>query len=249
MIKKENLISFARIGCYIILMIIWFVLHFGKQHEREADLSLSDQKQMIRQATQQNVWVRSDVQGSRSDHFVWYDATDDFIYFTYSKDSCIDVYDLEGIFQYTLYLPDSPNGAPMVYCQDGKTYIECKDSTVFIFEGSKFVKRLTNREEKEQYGYYEITQFLDPSLTGIKITKEYIKRYTEDGTLIFEFHTPDMVRATINRSLLKRMSPKWILITFGSLLAMFIIFLCYKVKLINRNRNRKYGIRLQNPEV
>lgn len=245
--KKEKLHSIVKIVWCIFLMVLWIWLDGADQHTKwEADLSLSEQKQLIQQATQQNMWVRSDIPGSRSDYFGWYDATDEFIYFAYTDDNCVDVYDLTGTFQYTLYLPDSPNGAPMVYCQDGKTYIDCKGSTAFIFEGSNCIQKLTDGKEMEQNGDYAITKYRDLSLSGITITKDYVRRYATDGTLMFEFPTPDAVRATINTSFWTRVPPIWYLIVFMLLVTIVIIFIVYRVKSNDENRSKRYGTHLKN---
>lgn len=205
----------------IVVVGCSFVIY--KQHIRTGKLSLAEQKKLVASATTENIWVLSEVQGSRSACFYSYDATDEYVYFTYPEDFCVDVYNTEGVFQYTLYLPYARNGAVSVRCEDAKTYIKDHNSTIFVFEGKEYTGKICGADVEQHLPYHNLSE------TGIRINKEQIQRFSDDGTLLFQFATPDMIKATM--PLFPAQMPSiWIFVVLGPFVAAVVVVIVKRAR-------------------
>jgi hypothetical protein len=85
-------------------------------------------------------WSISGVRGRRNSKVTMIEGTDELIYVTYEKESCIDAYDLTGEFQFAIQLPDARNGLVAIDCRDGILIAESKNNVIYLFRGKELLE-------------------------------------------------------------------------------------------------------------
>ena len=145
-------------------------------------------------ATQCNTWEISYQLGQRIANYYQCDASDDYIYFSYSKYSCVDVYNMDGVFLYSYIFPDMQNGSMNVRCEDNYIYIGAKDNSVHIFDGVEEVAHLS-RDEAIENGY-DFSWFREEN-SRMKVNSEWICVLNYDGTEEIRIPTPSVIQKNI----------------------------------------------------
>lgn len=145
-------------------------------------------------ANEHNTWVLCYQQGSRTSNFNQYDATDDRLYFSYSKHDCVDVYNMQGVFLYSIIFPERQNGSVSVRCEDDWVYISTKDNILYIFSGAEEVEHMDYDAAADKgydfFWFYEN----EPHIT---VDGKGISWFGEAGDVVREIPTPSVIRETI----------------------------------------------------
>lgn len=161
------------------------------------DNAYETEREARKQANENHAWVLSEFQGTRNGPFYQYDSTSQYLYFSYSDDNCVDVYDTEGTFLYCIILPDQQNGSVGVRCNKEEVYISSKDNTVYILQGKTEVAQLSSDDAVEKgfdfFWFYENTP-------RIKVDFHHILTFDGDGNIIKQIETPRMVAQTIPKA-------------------------------------------------
>lgn len=158
--------------------------------------SLSE-NELRKYANENNTWVICYQQGSRNSDFYQFDATDTHLYFSYSEYSCVDVYDIQGTFLYSIIFPDRQNGSVNVRCEDNQAYICSKFDTLYIFEDIEEVERMDCDTAREKG--FDFFWFYD-NKPIITVDRNWISWYDESGEITKQIATPSAIRKTIPHS-------------------------------------------------
>lgn len=177
----------------VVVMMLFTILPCYTLASNTPENELSERELRI-YATEHQTWVLSDQQGSRNSDFYQYDATDTRLYFSYSEYSCVDVYDLEGTFLYSLVFPNRENGSVNVRCENNLAYISSKDNILYIFSDRVETENMDyDTARKEGYDFYWFNEN-DPSMT---VDDYHISWYDESGALIKQIQTPSVIQQTM----------------------------------------------------
>lgn len=144
-------------------------------------------------ANKNNTWVICYQQGIRTRTFYQFDATDSYLYFSYSKNGCVDVYDTQGVFLYSIIFPERQNGAVCVRCENNLAYIFSKDHILYIFSGAEEVEHMDDSTASERG--YDFFWFSDNE-PNITVDSESICFLDETGSVIKRIPTPTIIRNT-----------------------------------------------------
>ncbi len=226
---KKRKMGLAKLSLVIVILLLGSIYVLYTAHIRKGPLSFKEQKKLMASASQEHGWAISKIQGSRSSFYERYDATDEYIYFAYYSDSCVDVYSISGEFQHSIYFPDSPNGGILLLCDNEKAYITDKNGNMYVFVGEDCVEKIDDPTK--------LAQERNPSETGLRISRKEISRYAEDGTLLFQIPTPPMIRATTH--LITAPVPKFVdYAVLGLLLLIWLLFLIWILIGIKKYRKK-----------
>ncbi len=226
---KKRKMSLAALALLIVVVLLGIIYVLYTAHIRKGPLSFQEQKKLMASASQEHGWAISKIQGSRSSFYDPYDATDEYIYFAYTDDSCVDVYSISGEFQHTIYFPDSQNGGILLSCDNEKAYIADKKGNMYVFVGENCVEKI------DDPAFW--IQERDPAETGLRISRKEIRRYAEDGTLLFQIPTPPMVRATTH--LITAPVPKFVnYAVLGLLLLIWLLLVIWILVYIKTYRKK-----------
>ena len=145
-------------------------------------------------AVESESWYISEQRGVRRFDFYDCDATGEYLYFSYTEYSCVDVYNLDGVFQYSIILPDRQNGGVRVRCLENRVYISAKNNIIYVFEDREEIQRIEYRTAYEN-GYLSLWFSENPS--KIRVDQEHISWLDGNGAVIRQIETPDMIAKTI----------------------------------------------------
>lgn len=145
-------------------------------------------------ANEHNTWVLCYQQGTRTSNFYQYDATDSCLYFSYSKPGCVDVYDTQGVFLYSIIFPERQNGTVCVRCENNLTYIRTKDNILYVFSGTEEVQHMDYDAAKE-IGY-DSFWFRD-NTPHVTVDSKWICWLDETGSVNKQIPSPPVIRDTI----------------------------------------------------
>ena len=145
-------------------------------------------------AEENESWHISMQQGSRKHDYYDCDATGEYLYFSYTEYSCVDVYNLDGVFQYSIILPDRQNGGVRVRCLENRVYISAKNNIIYVFEDREEIQRIDYRTAYEM-GYLSLWFSENPS--KIRVDQEHISWLDGNGAVIHQIETPDIIAKTI----------------------------------------------------
>ena len=182
---------FSSIYILVILLILTWVIPTSAI---AVDFDENNEKDARNFANEHDTWVICYQQGVRNSDFYQYDATDNFIFFSYSEYSCVDVYNMDGIFQFTLIFPNKQNGGVNVRCIGNNVYISTKDSEVYVFDGTQEIAHLS-RDEAVSNGY-DSSWFRNKD-GCMAVDSEWISIFDTNGTIIIRIQTPTIIKQTI----------------------------------------------------
>lgn len=156
--------------------------------------NMLSEKEARAYANENNTWVICYQQGTRTSDFYRYAATDDYLYFSYSKHNCVDVYDTEGTFLYSILFPERQNGCISVRSEDNRAYICDKDNILYIFSGTEEAGRMDYDTAVEK-GY----DFLwsDDNEPQITVDGRRISWLDETGNVMKQIPTPAAIKNTL----------------------------------------------------
>lgn len=200
-----------------------------------ASMEGKTEKEMRAYANENNTWVVCYQQGARTSNFYQYDATNEYIYFSYSKHSCVDVYDKTGTFLYTFLFPERQNGGVSVRCENDKVYISTKDNILYIFSGVEEVEHMDYDTAAEKG--YDFFWFYnnEPHIT---VEQKWIYWHDDGGNVVNQIATPSVVSETI--------PPSGALMTAIPLIAVSLVLLIFIIKVLSQivSKIRNCGHRL-----
>lgn len=161
------------------------------------DFDFLKEAQLQRELSQKGTWVISEQQGPRG-AVEFTDATDEYLFLGYSHMStCVDVYDRNGNFQFSILFADIQKGRFRMRCEGDLLYILTRKGQLFVFDGSTEVMRQT-ADEAENSGYSK--EWFQKRSYSITISDEIIEGVDSSGEDIFEFPLPNGVRVNTKQS-------------------------------------------------
>lgn len=123
-----------------------------KSSEEYAKYDKIAEETLKNQANEENTWIISRQNAVRKGKYTQIDATDSYLYISYSKSSCVDVFNHNGDFQYAILLPDCQNGTVQIRCLDNYLFVSDKNNVVYIFDGNEEIERM-NYDQAKIKGY------------------------------------------------------------------------------------------------
>ena len=117
-----------------------------------------------------------------------YDITDTHIYFLYTeRASCVDVFDHNGSFQFSLHFSGRENGSMFIRCHDGYLYVSTKYGNVFVFDGEQQIARFSEADAK--LNGFDVHWFTNRDNTT-KFGWGTMRVYNSDGNLTSTIKLP-----------------------------------------------------------
>jgi len=167
----------GRAFAYGICLILWAVIVFQPKPDGSGDPEP--------QSVFDEGWSITGEQGARDAQVKKIEGTQELIYITYSAEPYIDVYDLSGAFQYTIHLPDSPNGGVAIDCRDGILIAVAKGRNaqghrVFLFRGEELVESMDYDQAMER----GLVPIWNDQESDYRMTSTHVTR--ADGEVLFE---------------------------------------------------------------
>ena len=135
----------------------------------------------------ENTYVISNQPAPRKGTYGQIDATDGHLYFSYSKSSCVDVFNHHGEFQYAIILPDCQNGGVQIRCVDNSLFVSDKNGMVYIFDENGDVERM-NYDQAKLRGY-DYFLFIEKK-TNQKVDESYYYEMDAIGNVIRKVMLP-----------------------------------------------------------
>ena len=77
------------------------------------------------------------------------------IFLFFDADGLVNVYSVDGIFQYGLQVNSSTSGRGDIAYDDGKLYVFTRENQLYIFEEQKLIQHIDVVSEKQKYLSYE----------------------------------------------------------------------------------------------
>lgn len=138
---------FPTIATLVLILIVaicstWKNIEQHPVYDRSVEESLRDQ------ANIGNTYVISHQQAIRKGKYSQVDATDEHLFFSYSKSNCVDVFNHQGDFQYAIILPDCQNGTVQIRCVGNSLFVSDKKNVVYIFNETGKVERMDYDQAK-----------------------------------------------------------------------------------------------------
>lgn len=182
----------------VFLALIPLLVHvYIQSRPLSENFDYQKESQLRQELSEKGTWVISDQQGARGP-VEFTDATGEYLFLGYSHIStCVDVYDRNGEFQYSILFDDIQKGRFRMRCEGSRLYILTRKGQLFVFNGSTEVLHQT-ADEAAHYGYtkdwfqernYRIT-IDDGVIEGVSST-------SEDS---FELLLPEGVRVNIKQT-------------------------------------------------
>jgi hypothetical protein len=170
---------------------VWSPIHVSANVSERKGLS---EKEAHAYANEKNTWVICYQQGIRTSNFYQYDATDSCLYFSYFKPGCVDVYDTQGVFLYSIIFPERQNGGVLIRCENNLTYIRTKDNILYVFSGTEEVQHMYYDTAKEKG--YDSFWFRD-NTPHVTVDSKWICWLDETGSVNKQIPTPSVIRETV----------------------------------------------------
>lgn len=182
-----------------VIFVFIIVLSFAmcgttRVYAAATDVVEKSEKEMRAYANENDTWVICYQQGIRTSNFYQYDATSEYIYFSYSKHDCVDVYDTNGTYLYSFLFPERQNGSVSVRCENEQVYIGTKDNILYIFAGVEEVERMNGDTAKEKG--FDFFWFYDNE-PHITVDQKWISWHDDSGEVVRQITVPIVIRETI----------------------------------------------------
>lgn len=207
-----------------IIVIIFLLLGTVPVIANSSGLNDKSEEELRQFANENNIWVVCYRQGKRTTRFFQCDATSEYMYFSYSKESCVDVYDLYGKYLYSFIFPDRQDGGVCVRCEENQVYISTKDNVLYVFKGIEEVDRM-DYDEAVVNGY-DFFWFYNNN-PKITVNDDLIRWHSNSGEVVKEISTPDVIKQTIPDDGIRS-------ITKFFTLAVIVVFVAVVRSLINK---------------
>ena len=139
----------------LVLIMIVAICCAWKNSEQYPEFDHSAEESLRDQANIENTYVISYQQARRKGTYGQIDATDGHLFFSYSRSSCVDVFNHQGEFQYAIILPDCQNGTVQIRCVGNSLFVSDKKNVVCIFDENGKVERIDYDQAKLRgYDYF-----------------------------------------------------------------------------------------------
>lgn len=224
----KNIENIARIAvsmvCLILLGFSFGVRAYQNFDRRDEIIAEEVIKDQVRE---KKSYAVTDNQGIRNAQCGYIVILKDRMYVSYTKHSCVDVYSLDGLFVYSIHLPDSANGGITMCSENEKLYIFGKDGTLYVLEGEKKINVLA-RDEATAQGY--TSQWCRKNINEvIHITKTQITLH--DGQKELTIKTPEVVADTMPLIMVDKKTEIFIVVA-GILffIGVFVMLLVWNVR-------------------
>lgn len=175
----------------IILMLVYACAAVYNDYVTQSD-TLHDDNFEINHSLNDTNCLISNQQGWRQTTYNQCACSQNYIYFSYTKDSCVDAYNYQGEYQFTILLPDYPNGGVGVCCFDDKLYIQEKNGDVRVFDKQSEVEFMTRIEAKEK-GFGSNWFREQDKAKRMQVTKESIYIFDASNAIDTQIPTPQIV--------------------------------------------------------
>lgn len=183
--------SILLLSLLVITWISWTPIRVSAKTAAGNELS---EKEARAYANMNNTWVICYQQGIRTSDFYQYDATDTCLYFSYSKHSCVDVYNTEGVFLYSFIFPERQNGTVSIRCENDNVYVCTKDNLLYIFSDDEEIGHMDYAEAtKKGYDFF----WFDDNQPNILVDAKWIHWLNENGDIIKQISTPSVIKNTM----------------------------------------------------
>lgn len=136
----------------LVLILMVTICSTWKNAEQHPVYDNSAEESLRDQANIENTYVISYQQATRKGTYSQIDATDEHLFFSYSRSSCVDVFNHKGEFQYAIILPDCQNGTVQIRCVGNSLFVSDKKNVVYIFNENGKVERI-NYDQAKLGGY------------------------------------------------------------------------------------------------
>lgn len=104
----------------------------------------------------------------------------DYLYVLPSRyDGFVQVYDLQGSYQHSLFFLEANNGAFMMACEDGLLYVQDQRGNVFVFRGNEFLEYVPRKLARDRFSLIKFEW--ESSTPGYVIRGTDLWRVSEDG--------------------------------------------------------------------
>lgn len=122
---------------------------------------------------------------NRSAQITQVDVTEEYIYFAYSADDVVAVYDWNGNYQYSFSFFGDTNGGLSIRCHDGLLYVQDRLHNEYLFQGEALVTKYDATESTYSYGWHHETRY-------VSIRYDNHKVYDLEGNYIMDLpgHLP-----------------------------------------------------------
>lgn len=182
----------------LLIICLGLVVILTISHYKDIDLVwdymddgvISEETLLQKRAREENVCFVSDQQGIRDGQYSYHAISNAYVFFSYGEGSLVDAYDHNGIYQYTIIVPDSQNGSVSIRCDGDLLYVSSKQDLTYIFNGKEQIDCLTY-EESELAGYD--WRWFD-NQPGLEKDKDYIYLKDENGNILLQAKIPGIVR-------------------------------------------------------
>lgn len=141
---KDN----ATLPCITALMLLFIIalcLHW-KTVEQQSTYDKVSEDRLIEKVNTENMWDISYQKAARKGKYSQIDASDDYLFLAYPKNSCVDVYNHTGEFQYAIILPDCQNGSIRIRCEENYLFVRDKNNMVYVFDGKQEIERMDHSQ-------------------------------------------------------------------------------------------------------
>lgn len=91
---------------------------------------------------------------SKSTRILDVDASEQYIYFAYSSNGVVAVYDWNGVYQYSLAFFSDTNGGLGMRCEDGLLYVSDYAHYEFVFSGDTMIEVLQPSQERHSMWWF-----------------------------------------------------------------------------------------------
>lgn len=172
----------------LITVILLFMVIVAIDGSREAEPLRTDRTE----AEQIQSPVVTTVQPIHSAGYSEVTATDQYFFFSYNQDDCVDAYDNSGAYCFTILFPKASKGGFYLGSDGNKLFVTDKVHNCHVFEGSELMESVPSEKAREQgftWGNVQSRQAYT-----VTVTKERIEKVGADGIVAASAETPGFIR-------------------------------------------------------
>jgi hypothetical protein len=107
------------------------------------------------------------------------DASEQYIYFAYSGNGVVAVYDWNGVYQYSFAFFSDTNGGLGMRCEDGLLYVSDYANYEFVFSGDTMLKVLLPSQERHSMAWFDDEKEIPIAIRDQKV-------YDKSGNFIMD---------------------------------------------------------------
>jgi hypothetical protein len=193
-----------------------------------------EQEQKAREYVQHAQTIKIiDQKGKRNENYYQVVIHDQTVYFSYIKSSCVDAYDFEGNFLFSIIVPDFPKGVIYLCSYEKDLFIFSKSGDLFIV-GTGGEVNIFSRENSAEKGYTSDWRLEQNQKQVIEVGKEYIILKDPEGTILAEIQTPTTIADNLPWLSLPQKAE-----TYIGLVGFLLLFLCTVVLVLKKYKEKE----------